>query len=73
MRNRPRETVRPSRPDQQVMRHSDWRVRRRFSTRSLPSLALLEEALTDLKTANAIYSSDGSGELAERLLALSSP
>lgn len=53
-----RATDRRSQPDTQATRRSEWLVRRRFSTRSLPSLALLEEGLTDLQRTNALYLSD---------------
>lgn len=48
---------------------SDWLVRRRFSTRSLPSLELLQEALTGLRQTNALYLSEGSAPMAASLLA----
>lgn len=50
--------------------HSDWLVRRRFSTRSLPSLALLQEALTGLRQTNALYLSAESAPMAASLRGL---
>lgn len=49
---------------------SDWLVRRRFSTRSLPSLALLQEALTGLRQTNALYLSAESAPMAASLRGL---
>jgi hypothetical protein len=50
--------------------HSDWLVRRRFSTRSLPSLQLLQEALTGLTQTNALYLSGDSAPMAASLRGL---
>jgi len=56
--------------DPPAMAPSDWLVRRRFSTRSLPSLELLQEALTGLRQTNALYLSEGSAPMAESLRGL---
>lgn len=62
-----RSSVRPVDPPATLP--SDWLVRRRFSTRSLPSLELLQEALTGLRQTNALYLSEGSAPMAASLLA----
>jgi hypothetical protein len=56
--------------DPPPMQHSDWLVRRRFSTRSLPSLVLLQEALTGLQQTNALYLSGDSAPMAASLRGL---
>ena len=67
-------TARPSPPeDTEATLRSEWLVRRRFSTRSLPSLENLESSLKDLRQTNALYSSGESAQLAESMQRLSSP
>jgi hypothetical protein len=56
-----------------AMEHSVSHARRRSSTRSLPSLRRLEDALTALRQTNAHYSSAASATLADRLSELSRP
>lgn len=73
-RSQPQEHDRRSQPaDREVTRRSEWLVRRRFSTRSLPSLESLEASLKDLRQTNALYSSGESAQLAESMQRLSSP
>ena len=55
------------REDPPPTQHSDWLVRRRFSTRSLPSLELLQEALTGLAQTNDLYLSGDSAQMAASL------
>jgi hypothetical protein len=57
----------------QVMEHSVSHARRRSSTRSLPSLRGLEDALTALRQTNDHYSSADSATLAGKLSELSQP
>lgn len=56
--------------DPPPIQHSDWLVRRRFSTRSLPSLQLLQEALTGLTQTNGLYLSGDSAPMAASLRGL---
>jgi hypothetical protein len=65
----PRRSAPPE--DLPVMALSDSHAQRRSSTRSLPSLRLLEDALTDLRQTNAHYSSVESATLAGKLSELS--
>jgi len=53
--------------EDEATRRSDWLVRRRFSTRSLPSLESLEQSLKDLRQTNGLYSSAESARLADKL------
>jgi len=63
----------PSSEGQPAMQHSGWLVRRRFSTRSLPSLEKLQECLTASRQTVAFYSSGTCARTDAALLELSKP